>query len=345
MADAPVAIFDGHNDLVGRMFVDPTIDFFSGQGTVHISWDALRAGGMVGGLFALFVPPRDGEGGDTDGSSPGVAPPVPLERARRVVFSQFAALTRLAERSGGRLKVCGSVAEIDACRRDGVVAAIPHLEGAEAISAGLDELDVLYHAGLRSIGPVWSRHNRFARGVPIYGNLDPRDDRGLSSAGRRLVARCHDLGMVVDLSHMTEAGFWDVARIDRGPLVASHSTARVLSDCPRNLSDRQLAAIGDSGGLVGLNFATIFLRSDRAVNADTPLQTMIDHLRHLVDHAGVDHVGLGSDFDGAVIPRDIGTAAGLPRFVEAMRTAGFSAEEIEKICWGNWRRLLQQVWR
>ena len=104
MADAPVAIFDGHNDLVGRMFVDPTIDFFSGQGTVHISWDALRAGGMVGGLFALFVPPRDGEGGDTDGSSPGVAPPVPLERARRVVFSQFAALTRLAERSGGRLK-------------------------------------------------------------------------------------------------------------------------------------------------------------------------------------------------------------------------------------------------
>lgn len=340
-----IPVFDGHNDLIGRMFEDPEVDFFNGTRTVHLSYDAVRAGGMTGGLFALFVPPTA-----TDARTAGkpawetVAASVPLERARRVTLTQMARLLQLERDSGGRLRICRTVAEIDAATAHGATAVVVHLEGADGISRSMAEFDVLYAAGLRSVGPVWSRHNRFGHGVPIRGPVSGEDDRGLTVAGRRLVRACRRRGVVVDLSHMTEAGFWDVASLDDGPLVASHSNVRALADTPRNLTNQQLRAIGSSGGLVGLNFATIFLRPDGAVDGNTPLELMIAHLRHMVEHAGIDHVALGSDFDGAVVPQAIGTAAGLPHLLEAMRTAGFAADEVSRIAHDNWRRLLSRVW-
>jgi membrane dipeptidase len=222
--------------------------------------------------------------------------------------------------------------------------AVLHLEGAEAIDTGLEALDLWYAAGMRSLGPVWSRSNEFGHGVPFVFPSSPDTGPGLTEAGHRLVHRCADLGILVDLSHLNEAGFWDVARIDAGPLVASHSAAHALSPASRNLTDPQLDAIGESGGLVGIIYGCSFLRADMADDADTPLELIGTHASYVADRIGVEHVALGSDFDGTTIPAELGDVAGLPRVIDALREAGFDGRELEAITSGNWRRVLAAWW-
>lgn len=326
------------------MHGDREIDFFTGNRAKHISRGAMARGGLVGGLFALFVPPTPEEEKSGEGEGGRRIPgPVARTRAKEVADEQFSLLLRLEERSNGDFRVVRSVAEITAAREAGAVAAVCHLEGCEPIGEELFELDLYYAAGLRSLGPVWSRHNIFGTGVPIYAEGSPDTGAGLTEAGRRLVERCGELGIVVDLSHLTEAGFWDVRDIG-GPLVASHSNAWELCRSTRNLTDPQLRAIGESGGIVGLNFGTLFLRADGKLDENTSLTVMVDHLRHMVDRAGIEHVGLGSDFDGTVIPKEIGSAAGLVRLIAALEEGGFSTREIERIAYENWLRLLHDVW-
>jgi membrane dipeptidase len=229
--------------------------------------------------------------------------------------------------------------------QQGVLAAVLHMEGAEAIDPDLDALDVFYQAGLRSLGPVWSRPNAFGYGVPFIWPSSPDIGPGLTAAGRRLVARCAELGVLVDLSHLNAAGFWDVARMELGPLVATHAGAHALTAASRNLLDEQLDAIGDTGGLVGIVFACPFLRPDFADDPDTPLELIVDHARYVADRIGAEHVALGSDFDGATIPASLGDVAGMPKLIDALGQAGFSAAELEAIAWGNWRRVLEAWWR
>jgi membrane dipeptidase len=158
------------------------------------------------------------------------------------------------------------------------------------------------------------------------------------------VRRCAELGVAVDLSHLNAAGFWDVARLDAGPLIASHSGAHALAPASRNLTDEQLDAIGSSGGLVGIVFACAFLRADFADDEDTEPALIAAHARHVADRLGAEHVALGSDFDGATIPRGVGDAAGLPRVLDALAAAGFTADEVAAIAWHNWRRVLAAAW-
>jgi membrane dipeptidase len=220
-----------------------------------------------------------------------------------------------------------------------------HLEGAEAIDPGLEALETWYAAGLRSLGPVWSRSNRFGHGVPFRFPSSPDTGPGLTEYGIALVRRCAELGIAVDLSHLNAAGFWDVARLDAGPLIASHSAAHALCPASRNLTDEQLDAIGVSGGLVGIVFACPFLRADFADDEDTDVALIAAHARHVADRIGVEHVALGSDFDGATIPRAVGDAAGLPVVLDALADAGFTSGEIQAIAWDNWRRVLAAWWR
>jgi membrane dipeptidase len=243
------------------------------------------------------------------------------------------------------VRIARAAADLDAAHDDdGPPVAVLHLEGAEAIDPGLEALDTWYQAGLRSLGPVWSRPNQFAHGVPFIFPSSPDTGPGLTPAGRALVLRCAELGILVDLSHLNEAGFWDVAKLEAGPLVASHAGAHSLSAASRNLTDRQLDAIGATGGLVGIVFASLFLRPDFADVADTPIDLIAAHARYVADRIGVEHVALGSDFDGATIPAALGDAAGLPRLLESLADAGFGAEELEAIAWGNWRRVLGAWW-
>ncbi|MDX5358133.1 MAG: membrane dipeptidase, partial [Rhodobacterales bacterium] len=214
--------------------------------------------------------------------------------------------------------------------------------GAEGIGPDLAELEVLHAAGLRSLGPVWSRPNIFGHGVPFAYPATPDIGPGLTDAGLRLVAECERLGILIDLSHLNEAGFWDIARISSRPLVATHSCVHAISAQSRNLTDRQLSAIAESGGVVGLNFGCQFLREDGERRDDTPLAMMVRHLAYLVERLGETGVALGSDFDGALMPQAIGTAAGLPALTKAMQQAGFGAALIDRICWQNWLDLLRR---
>jgi membrane dipeptidase len=149
---------------------------------------------------------------------------------------------------------------------------------------------------------------------------------------------------MVDLSHLNEAGFWGVARADVGPLVASHSAAHALCPTSRNLTDRQLDAIGSTGGLVGIVYACMFLRPDFVEDADTPVRLIAEHARYVADRIGVDHVGLGSDFDGTTVPAGVGDVAGVPRVLDALRDVGFTDSEVATIAWDNWRRVLDSWW-
>jgi hypothetical protein len=148
---------------------------------------------------------------------------------------------------------------------------------------------------------------------------------------------------VIDLSHLNEKGFWDVAALSAAPLVATDSNVHALSRHSRNLTDGQLAAIRESGGLVGLNFAACFLRADGRMRAATPLEDMVRHTDYLIEHLGVEGVGFGSDFDGAVVPEELGAVVGLPRLVEAYRSAGYDDALLRKLGFENWLGVLERT--
>jgi membrane dipeptidase len=341
-----LAIFDGHNDALTH---EDHADLAAGCPDGHLDLPRMREGGMRGGIFAVFTPsPQEHEGRNRFWGSAyrePLAEPVPHEAAAAHATAAAARLLRL-EREG-EVKVARAVADLDAAFADpsSPPAAVLHLEGAEAIDPELEALDLWHAAGLRSLGPVWSRANAFAHGVPFVFPSSPDTGPGLTEAGRALVGRCAELGVLIDLSHMNEAGFWGVARLEAGPLVASHSGAHSLCAASRNLTDKQLDAIGASGGLVGIVFATAFLRPDFEDTAATPLALIAEHARYVAERIGTRHVALGSDFDGATIPGELGDVAGLPKLVEALRSAGFGEDELEDVCWRNWRRVLDAWWR
>jgi membrane dipeptidase len=295
----------------------------------------MRAAGMRGGIFSIFTESR-GPWHD----------PRPVSRARAASHASQVAGRLLALERDGHLRLARQIADFDqAIVDDGPPLAVLHLEGAEAIDPALEALEFWHEAGLRSLGPVWSRSNAFGHGVPFVFPSSPDTGAGLTKAGRALVERCAELGIMVDLSHLNEAGFWDVARIEPGPLVTTHSGAHHLCESSRNLTDRQLDAIGASGGLVGVVFACAFLRPDGAEDPDTPVELIADHARYVADRIGVEHVALGSDFDGTTIPAGVGDVAGLPRVLDALAAVGFDRRELAAIAHANWRRVLAAWWR
>ena len=359
----PTPIFDGHNDVLLRLYLrggtDAVAAFFKGDDKRHLDLPKARAGGFAGGLFAIFVPspkPKDRAEGETppqengsvtgggDLGSTSAPPAVDVAEAQRVVFAMVSLMYRIERASEGRVRVCCTAGDIERCLAEDVVAAVLHIEGAEAIDSNFEVLDVLHAAGLRSLGPVWSRPNAFGHGVPFRCPSSPDTGPGLTDLGKALIGACNALRILIDLSHLNERGFWDVAEISNAPLVATHSNAHAISPHSRNLTDKQLAAIGETGGLVGVNFAASFLRPDGRQDKDTPAELTLRHIEHMLEHAGEDSVGFGSDFDGALIPAELGNAAALQNLVAAMRARGFSEPLIEKLCFRNWLRVLARTW-
>jgi len=181
--------------------------------------------------------------------------------------------------------------------------------------------------------------------VPFRFPSSPDTGGGLTGPGLDLVHACNLLGVMIDVSHLNEAGFWDVASLTQAPIVATHSNAHAVCASTRNLSDPQLDAIGESGGVVGINFATMFLREDGLPGTDAPLEAIVRHIDYVASRIGVEHVAFGSDFEGAEIPDALGGVAGLPRLVDALRAAGHDDASLELITHGNWLRVLESTWR
>ena len=345
-------VFDGHNDALLRLWrLGDHFGrrFLEGDEAGHLDLPRARKGGFMGGFFAVYAPaePRPGraepeppEGGVED------KPPIgPLDPgfARRTSLEMAAILIRMARARPDAIRLCLNAEEIEAAEREGALAAILHLEGAEAIGPDFGELEVLHAAGLRSLGPVWSRPNIFGTGAPFRFPGDPDEGAGLTDAGRALIDECRRLGIMIDLSHMNAKGVREIARLTGAPLVATHSNVHALSPAARNLTDDQISAIAETAGVVGLNYATPFLREDGRRDSETALTVMIRHLDHLLERLGEGGVALGSDFDGALIPREIGDVSGLPALVGAMRQAGYGDALVDRICRRNWIDLLRRT--
>ncbi|MEO8538528.1 MAG: dipeptidase [bacterium] len=249
---------------------------------------------------------------------------------------------RIADRSEGHFRICRTVAEVRKAWAEDAFASVFMFEGADPISWSLKELRVFYEAGLRCVAPTWSRSTIFAHGVAFGGHLP---DTGLTDLGRKLVHECNRLGIILDVSHINPAGFWDMIQESTVPIIATHSSVQAISPHVRNLNDDQLKALANKGGTVGINFANIFLRPDMQPNRDTSLEVVASHFDYIVNLVGEDHVSFGSDFDGTDVPDFIKDAEGLHHILREFQRRGYSDSRIEKICNGNFLRVAEAVWK
>jgi membrane dipeptidase len=348
-------IFDGHNDTLQMMYLPEANKrpFLAETDSGHIDLPRAKRGGLGGGFFSIFVPhPGQNRQGTPPGDPEGTpAPrtmntkPVDFSYAHRLAKKGIESFFALEAASSREFRVVRKLEEIHTALEQDALSAIIHFEGAEPLDPPLESLQRFWEEGLRSIGIVWSRENAFGYGVPFEFPGTPDVGPGLTDAGKELVRACNQLGILLDLSHLNEKGFWDVEKISKAPLVATHSCVHALCPSPRNLTDKQLDAIGASGGIVGVNFSVKFVRKDGEQNPDTPLRELVRHFCYIADRIGIDRLAIGSDFDGTTIPRDIGDVTGLPKVMAALRDGGFDEEALEKIALKNWLRVISHTWK
>lgn len=279
----------------------------------HIDLPRLREGGVDVQVFALFVHPRfAGEG---------------FPRATQLLD----AFDRLADSDPG-LQRATSAAEIERAVEAGRIAVVLAVENATAIDGRLEHLERLYARGVRMMSLTWNNSNDLAGGAAgeVRGGLTP--------LGRTVLARMEALGMVIDVSHLSEASFWGVLEASTGPLVATHSNAAGLTPHRRNLSDAQLRALAVRGGIVGVNFYPAF-------TGGASLRHVLDHVDYLVQVMGAGHVALGSDFDGfSQTVVDLEDVSRLPNLTAGLLERGHAPEAIREILGGNALRVFRQVW-
>ena len=322
--------FDGHNDMLLRLWNrDDTAGaaFLKSDGSGHMDHARMQEAKIIGGFFAIFIPAVKGDlfAGGT----------IHQDRALAYCLEMIDLFNNLDT----AILPCLNARDVKQST-SGKITGVLHIEGAEMISDSLAELDLLFAAGVRSIGPLWSRSNIFGHGAPFAFPGSPDQGDGLTDIGKALIKACDERQMLVDLSHLNEAGFWDVAATSERPLMATHSNAHALCPAPRNLTDRQLDAIAERDGIVGLCFASAYLRDDGKRSSNTSLELILRQLDYLISRLGEHGVALGSDFDGAVIPADIGDCAGLPNLATAMLENGFGEPLTQRICAGNWQTYL-----
>lgn len=370
MSANPFPVFDGHNDSIMHYALPKLLPnfeelfpdwagkeprtFFQRSDMGHIDLPRAKEGNLGGGFFAVSAIPETNEGKfkvDSVGAKEDgtfeipLPPPIRYDFAVQTTMGILSYMFKMEEEAAGQAKIVRTADELAACLRDGVFAILVHFEGAEMIDTDFNALEVYYQAGLRSLGMVWSRPNAFGHGVPFKFPSLPDTGPGLTDAGKALVKACNELGVLVDLAHLNEKGFWDVAKITDAPLVSTHSSVHALSPVTRNLTDKQLDAIKESDGMVGVNFHVGFLREDGKSDANTPLETVVRHFDYMVERLGIDRVGFGSDFDGAVMPEGISDCSKLPNLIGALRKAGYDDEALRKLTHENWVRVFRKIWK
>lgn len=349
-------IIDGHNDTLLALYRNGQAvwsDFLTGAPGCQVDLPRAKAGGLGAAFFAAFTPadprmsslPNDGLEITADGYTMPLPPPLDPDYALRTTLTLLAGLARIEAASSGQFRIVRDTDSLRGCLASGTFAAIAHVEGAEALDGDSDTLEVLYQAGLRSLGLVWSRANRFGEGVPYCMPSSPDTGPGLTADGIQLVRDCNRLGILLDLSHLNERGFDDVTRISDAPLVATHSGVHAITPVTRNLTDRQIDAIGESGGVVGIPFDVSMFRPDGYLERDTPLDVIADQIDYVAERIGIEHVCLGSDFDGAVTPHALNDASQLPDLLATLRARGHDDTSLGLIASENWVRVLERTWK
>ena len=339
-----IPVVDGHNDALLRVWRDGG-SLLERDDAAQIDVPHMREGGVAAGFFAVYVPESDGPSDfwgsllrSDDGYERPLDAPVEPARAARIA----AELAALFDRD---LTPVLTISDLERCIAGDAVGAILHLEGAEPIAPDLSNLEEWHERGMRSLGIVWSRPNAFGQGVPFRYPGTPDTGPGLTEEGRALVRACNELGVMVDLAHLNEAGFLDVARLSTAPLVATHTAAHALAPIPRNLLDRQLDAVRDSGGIVGAVFDRTMTHPRAEIDADTQLDVLLDQIEHLTERMGIEHVALGSDYDGCRPIAAVGDAGKMQTLLEALAARGWSEDDLRALAHGNWVRVLGATWR
>lgn len=289
----------------------------------HIDLMKMKQGGALAQMFAVFIPTND----SANYHNVKDAPYEYFKNVVDVFNREMAANTDL-------IAPARSVADILANQAAGKMSGILTVEDGVAIDGKMERVDECYDLGVRMIALTWNYENSI--GYP--NSSDPKLHMlGLKPFGIEVIRRMNELGMIVDTSHLSEGGFWDVVKYGTKPFIASHSCARALHDHRRNLSDEQLKALGEKGGVVGVNFYANFLHDGEDY---TKAEDIVRHVVYMADKAGVEALALGSDFDGIGSQLEFKNYAGMPLIVDALGKH-FTASQVDKICSGNVLRVMK----
>lgn len=312
-------VFDGHCDTLLSALNAPR-PILERSTCGHADLPRLHEGGVTAQVFALFAKP------------PALGGTAPTWEALRMLDVFYQALE-----SSSDLLLATSAADVRRAKAEDRLAGVIGLEGAEALRGDLGVLRMLYRLGLRNLGLTWSVRNEAGDGVD-----EARTGGGLTGFGMRLVQEANRLGIMLDVAHLAPAGVRDVLALSEAPVVASHANARAICDHPRNLTDEQLEGIAASAGVVGVTFVPAFVSTERERQT---VAGLLDHVDHMVRVMGVDHVGLGSDFDGYDNGdlQGLSDATALPVITQELVVRGYSEESIRKILGENWLRVFEKV--
>ena len=342
-------VLDTHVDTTLRLRA-PDWDFSGTHGDGHVDLPRIKEGGLNTVFFSIFMP----------GTVTG-------DKAVHDSFDRIASIHKLVENLSAEMALCTTVEEIRQARSQGKVAALMGMEGGHMINNSLSVLGMYARLGIRYLTLTHSVNTEWADS----SNDEPQFE-GLTEFGKKIVKRLNHLGIMVDVSHVSDKTFWATLETSEAPLIASHSSCRALSPHRRNMSDQMIAALAAKGGVIQITFVDQFLDSapfqaweKRKVakktsgdgNAGNPdphqdqseerpkvgWERILDHIDHAVEVAGVDHVGLGSDFDGATMPQGMDDVSYLPRITEGLLRRGYSEDDIRKILGENTLRLMSEV--
>jgi membrane dipeptidase len=362
-------VIDTHADTTQRL-LDEGYDLADPLKGGYVNFESARAGNLGAEFFSIWVDPTVFSG----------------HEARRTL-ELIDAVYQQAAKHPQQMRMAYSPEDILAAHREHKLAALMGIEGGHSIENSLGLLRDYYRLGVRYMTLTWSNSNGWADSSGDFNDPKvPHTNDGLSDFGKDVVYEMNRLGMMVDISHVSDKTFYRTLIISRAPVIASHSSARALCNVPRNMDDNMLHAIGQYGGVVMVNFYSAFLSEDYAKAAKAqqpaidkavadataklkaegkpvpnelaeqiaktytakiprpPLSVLIDHIDHVAKIAGIDHVGLGSDFDGITSsPEGMDSAADLPKITQALVARGYSAADVDKILGGNFLRVFAKV--
>lgn len=314
-------VIDAHCDTISRALIE-TGSLGEPNRAWHLDLPKMKSGGIKVQVFAVF--PGTGSGFQTEKGERA------LNRTLLGIDRFFAEM----EANNDRIAPAFSFSDIEEILAAGKVAALLSVEGGEALAGDLANLRILYRLGVRALGLTWNGRNEIADGVG-----EERTGGGLTSFGVEVVREMNRLGMLVDVSHLAEKGFWDVLETSAAPVIASHSNCRAVCNHRRNLTDAQIRALAAAGGVMGLNFYPPFVHRESA-----NLEILLRHVDHVCNLVGSEFIGLGSDFDGFASDRPVlRDASYLPELTAGLLWRGYQEQDIHRILGGNWLRVFSRV--
>jgi len=308
-------IVDAHCDTITKIM---ELETNLNKNTCHIDIERLGNIGNYVQFFAAFI-------------APSYCQAYAMKRAVQIIDKFY----QQVELNKDKIMLCCDYNDIQTAISHNKVAAILSIEGGEALQGDLSALRIFYRLGVRSLCLTWNHRNEIADGV-----ADEASGGGLTPFGRNVVKEMNSLGMIIDVSHIAEKGFWNVIELSDSPIIASHSNAKKICNHRRNLNDEQIIAIKKNRGVIGINLYPLFLND----NGNAEINDIIRHIEHIISLIGYENIGIGADFDGIEdTPRGMKGVEDLEIIFNELSKLNYSQECIEKLAGGNFLRVIKEV--